>query len=147
MKNVIIGVGNILRGDDGLGVLIAKKLKNYVKAEIIEGGTSLYKILLSFIEDKNFPEKIIIIDTFLGNGDPIILNPEDLQEKYFSSHLFPSSNIFQIFKKNGVLIKIIAIPIKNVPDFVTESISIESMFYIDHIEKIVEIVERLISEG
>jgi hydrogenase maturation protease len=60
-KTIVIGVGNILMSDEGLGVRAAERLQKIVRDEnikIIDAGTSLQRALTL---TENF-EKIIIID-------------------------------------------------------------------------------------
>ena len=61
MKIIILGIGNLILGDDGVGVHVANKLKKYVKSpditvdEAITGGMNLLDLLLGY-------DKAIIID-------------------------------------------------------------------------------------
>ena len=64
---IILGYGNILRGDDGVGVKIVQKLKamclpNHIR--IIDGGSKGIDELIN-IEDF---EKLIIIDSVISGG-------------------------------------------------------------------------------
>ena len=63
MKTVLIGVGNILFMDEGIGVYAAKLLAcNYTftpEIEIIDGGTLGFK-LMDYLSDY---EKVIILET------------------------------------------------------------------------------------
>lgn len=77
----VVGLGNILLKDEGIGVWIARELKKKRLAEhieIIEGETAALDIFHSF---KNNVKKIVIIDALLGEGKPGTINrllPEDL---------------------------------------------------------------------
>lgn len=68
-KNIIIGVGNILFCDDGIGVIAAKYLeKNFEyepELEIIDGGTLGLKLIEYFVEYDN----VFIIDTISTDGE------------------------------------------------------------------------------
>ncbi|WP_428024667.1 HyaD/HybD family hydrogenase maturation endopeptidase [Arcobacter sp.] len=63
MKNIVIGVGNLLFKDEGVGILAAKYLEeNYEfegDLEIIDGGTLGFKLMTYFQEYDN----VIILDT------------------------------------------------------------------------------------
>jgi hydrogenase maturation protease len=68
MKTIILGVGNQILGDDGVGVHVSNELKKYVKDpnitidEAITGGMNLLELILDF-------DKAIIIDAVkTGNG-------------------------------------------------------------------------------
>ena len=62
-KNIVIGVGNILFKDEGIGIIAAEYLKqNYDfedDLEVIDGGTLGFK-LVSYFQDYN---NVIILDT------------------------------------------------------------------------------------
>ncbi len=63
MKNIVIGVGNVLFKDEGVGIFASKYLeKNYDfegGLEIVEGGTLGFKLMTYFQEYDN----VIILDT------------------------------------------------------------------------------------
>ena len=64
---IVLGYGNSLRGDDGIGVKIVQKLEamglpNHIK--VIEGGTSGIDVLINTEEF----EKLIIIDSVISGG-------------------------------------------------------------------------------
>ncbi len=63
MKNIVIGVGNVLFKDEGVGIFASKYLEeNYDfegDLEIIEGGTLGFKLMTYFQEYDN----VIILDT------------------------------------------------------------------------------------
>ena len=63
MKNIVIGVGNLLFKDEGVGILASKYLEeNYDfegDIEIIDGGTLGFKLMTYFQEYEN----VIILDT------------------------------------------------------------------------------------
>ncbi|WP_375723431.1 hydrogenase maturation protease [Arcobacter sp. KX21116] len=63
MRNIVIGVGNLLFKDEGVGILAAKYLEqNYNfegDIEIIDGGTLGFKLMTYFQEYDN----VIILDT------------------------------------------------------------------------------------
>jgi len=62
-KNILIGVGNLLFCDDGIGVLVANYLeKNFTfspEFEILDGGTLGFNLLEYFLEYDN----VVIVDT------------------------------------------------------------------------------------
>ncbi|WP_345977499.1 HyaD/HybD family hydrogenase maturation endopeptidase [Sulfurimonas sp. HSL3-7] len=70
MKIAVIGVGNILFMDEGVGVYASKMLKeNYVfkpEIEIVDGGTLGFK-LMDYFEDY---DKVVILDTVSIDDNP-----------------------------------------------------------------------------
>ncbi len=80
MKNIVVGVGNILFKDEGVGIYAAKYLAaNYEfegNIEIIEGGTLGFKLMSYFQEYDN----VIILDTVSieDNAGEIFRLPSDV---------------------------------------------------------------------
>lgn len=86
-KVVIMGMGNILRGDDGLGPLLVERLKDKLNAVCMNAETAPENYL-GKIEKIN-PDTLIIIDAVdlnLVPGDYAILKPEDLLKTGFTTH-------------------------------------------------------------
>lgn len=71
-KTAVIGFGNILMGDEGIGVHIVKKLQmgnaryKMQNVEFIDGGTSALDVLL-LLKDI---DKLVIIDAVKNGGQP-----------------------------------------------------------------------------
>jgi len=91
---VVIGVGNLLLKDEGIGVHVVRALKEInipqnINLKIIDGGTS--PDLLAFLEGV---DKLIIVDAVKTSGRPgtiYRLNPEGLtinDKKLISAHEF-----------------------------------------------------------
>jgi len=69
VRTAIVGVGNPLMGDEGIGVHIAEKLKaTSLPADVVvvDGGTQFW----GDEEILNGAEKLVIIDAVLGGGAP-----------------------------------------------------------------------------
>ena len=70
---LILGIGNILLGDEGVGVHVVREMeKNEYPdhVEILDGGTGGFHLLSVFQQFK----KIILIDASLDNGKPGTIN-------------------------------------------------------------------------
>lgn len=68
-KVVVLGVGNLLLGDEGVGVHLIQKLREMEigeRVELIDGGTSL----LDFIPQAENVSKLIIVDAVKLGGKP-----------------------------------------------------------------------------
>ena len=77
-KTVIMGIGSVLKTDDGVGVFIAEKLKSMgVKNVIVAEATPEH--WLGFLANKGF-EKLLIIDSVLFGGEAGEIKILDLQE-------------------------------------------------------------------
>lgn len=91
MKPLILGVGNILLGDEGVGVRIAQALEKRGEIlphfDIIDGGTCGMELL----DEMAKREHIIIIDAVLANkkpGDIVVLHDEQVPV-FFSRKISP----------------------------------------------------------
>ena len=78
---VIIGIGNILLQDDGVGVHVIKQLENEMlpsTIELVDGGTSTLDMLGFFLDYK----KVIVVDCLragLKPGTIYKIKPEDIK--------------------------------------------------------------------
>jgi hydrogenase 3 maturation protease len=93
-KTIILGIGNTLKGDDGLGPLVCKKLEGKINAELIDAGTVPENYIQSIIKKK--PQALLIIDAADFNASPgtiKILKPERLDSFIASTHIL-SPRIF-----------------------------------------------------
>lgn len=79
---VIIGIGNILLKDDGVGVYTIKQLENEKlpsTIELVDGGTSTLDTLSYFLDYNN----IIVVDCLRAGYDPgtiYKIKPEDIKD-------------------------------------------------------------------
>ena len=70
MKTLIMGIGNSILGDDGIGVHIARKLSRLVQDENVDivdtnmGGLNLLDFILGY-------DKLIIIDAIMTDQDQV----------------------------------------------------------------------------
>ena len=81
MYNIgVLGIGNILLKDDGIGVHIVNELlkESYPQnVDIIDGGTAILDLLDVFVKNN----KIIVIDTLKGGHEPGTIykvNPKEM---------------------------------------------------------------------
>lgn len=84
---VILGVGNPLKGDDGFGPELVKRLKGKVSAELIDGGTAPENYLEVIAKVK--PDTITVIDAVHFNGSPgelKLLISKDILSAGLSTH-------------------------------------------------------------
>lgn len=87
-KTVILGIGNLLKGDDGAGPLLCQKLlKAGISADVIDAGTVPENYIQSII--KKAPQNLIIVDAIdfgASPGDVRIFKPEELSSLVISTH-------------------------------------------------------------
>lgn len=79
-RTLILGIGNILLGDEGIGVRVIEHLRNFSlpdSVDILDGGTSgadLLELLCGY-------ERVILIDAINGNYPPgtiVQMTPDEL---------------------------------------------------------------------
>ncbi|MFV2081442.1 MAG: HyaD/HybD family hydrogenase maturation endopeptidase [bacterium] len=78
-KIMILGVGNVLLGDEGIGVHIATHLKEFPlpdHIEVIEGGTDGFKLFHLILDT----DRLIVVDCVKGGGEPASLYRFDIDE-------------------------------------------------------------------
>jgi len=86
-KIIIVGIGNIIRGDDGFGPVLVKKIKDEAKALCLDAGTAPENYLGKIIKEK--PDIILIIDAVhldKNPGEYEILKGEDIVKSGFTTH-------------------------------------------------------------
>ncbi len=108
-KILILGIGNILMSDEGVGIRVIEKLeRDYTlppNVTLLDGGTAGYA-LLDIIQEY---EKVIIIDAVLGGREPgtiYRLTADDILTKpdlKLSGHQIDLSEVIALAKKLGEL--------------------------------------------
>ncbi|RLG54797.1 MAG: hypothetical protein DRN95_08500 [Candidatus Hydrothermarchaeota archaeon] len=87
-KVVIVGIGNSLKGDDGVGLLVIEELKKRgCSIPCINAGVALESYMGKIIKES--PDTVLIIDaTHLGRsaGTWELLEPEDIIKSGFTTH-------------------------------------------------------------
>ena len=104
-KIVILGIGNLLLRDEGVGIHLIRLLNNddldYSNLEIIDGG--IYPEPVSFIEDAN---KLIIVDAIKGGKEPgtiYRLNTDDIMADSTRPLCSHQSSIIDILRLLGAI--------------------------------------------
>jgi hydrogenase 3 maturation protease len=86
-KVVIVGVGNILRGDDGLGPMLVERLKDKVRALCINAGSTLENYLGKIIKAQ--PDTVLLIDAVhlgLQPGAYEMVEAAEIKQTGLSTH-------------------------------------------------------------
>lgn len=115
-KTVILGIGNPIRGDDGIGPYITDKLIQHVKNQpnpnIVPINTGPVPENFTSIIKKHNPNKIIMIDATemsLTPGAIRIIKKEQIEELALTTHSMPLSiliSYLETITKNITLIGI-----------------------------------------
>ena len=86
-KTIILGIGNTLKGDDGVGPWICSKLDKKIRVEIIDAGTVPENYIQTII--KKAPENLLIIDAIdfcVSPGTIQLFRPHQLDSLIISTH-------------------------------------------------------------
>lgn len=67
-KALIIGVGNLLRGDDAFGSLAAQRLKGRLVVKVVDAGSAPENYLGSIVKEN--PDTVLLIDAVDFGGQP-----------------------------------------------------------------------------
>src|SRR4030042_3147232 len=142
---LILGIGNILLKDEGLGVHVVQRMKDIAlppDVEVMDGGTMGID-LLYYIEGR---KKVIVIDVVNADGTPGTLyrfTDKDLEDKkgmLFSAHDIDFSDVLktaQLFGNKPE--EVVFIGIK--PEEISEGIGLSPCIE-ERIPKIIELVMK-----
>jgi hydrogenase 3 maturation protease len=86
-KAVILGVGNVLKGDDAAGPLVCERLKESPSAAVIDAGTVPENYIRPILKTK--PDILLIIDAVDFGGSPgeiRVFDPVEIHRFAFSTH-------------------------------------------------------------
>jgi hydrogenase 3 maturation protease len=102
-KVVFVGIGNTLRGDDGVGCYfveeLSKKIKND-KISFINAGLCVENYLSKIV--KLNPEVVIFVDAYSGEVKQpyLLLNKDEIQNLTFSTHNISLVTIIEFLEKD-----------------------------------------------
>jgi coenzyme F420 hydrogenase subunit delta len=123
---LILGVGNVLFGDDGFGPAVANHLSEHYSTNdeiyIMDVGTGVRKLLFTLTLSESLPEEIIIIDAVdwgYAVGSISCITPEELPLNKiddFSLHQVPTSNMLrELHEQLGIKVTILACDVGEIP--------------------------------
>jgi len=98
-KYILMGIGNTLRGDDGIGSIVAQSFKDHdwlsIDCGVIpENFTSIVK--------KNRPNLVVLIDAVemgLKSGEFRIISPDRISTLQLTTHSMPLSFLISYLKE------------------------------------------------
>ncbi len=131
---LILGVGNILFGDDGFGPAAAEYLMSHCKipndVHVMDAGISAGDILFNVALSPRKPRKLIILDAVKMQKKPgtvFQLSIDKLPVSKlgdFSTHVFPATSILKDLRDQmNIEIIIVACQAKKVPKTVNQGLS------------------------
>ena len=98
-KVVILGVGNIDKGDDGAGSTLVREIDGRVSATCIDAGVAPENFLEKIVAEQ--PDTVLIVDAtdFGGNpGDVRIFDPSQVRAGGLSTHALSLDMVDQYLK-------------------------------------------------
>jgi hydrogenase 3 maturation protease len=102
-KVLVIGAGNSLKGDDGLGCVLSETLKKYGNIDVLDAGVSIENYLGTIIKKK--PDTIIIVDAVHFDapaGTIDIFEQPDFPVTHFSTHGMSLQFFFDMLHNEGI---------------------------------------------
>jgi len=131
---LILGVGNILFGDDGFGPAVADYLLRNCKIPddmyVMDVGIGAGEVLFTVALSQKKPEKIIVLDAVdvkRKPGEIFELSIDELPANKitdFSMHLFPATNLLKELRDQmNVEVIILACQAERIPDAVSPGLS------------------------
>jgi len=135
-KVVFVGIGNTLRGDDGIGCYfveeLSKKIKND-KISFINAGLCLENYLSKIV--KLNPEIVIFVDAYRGEVEQpyLLLNKDEIQNLTFSTHNISLVTIIEFLEKDLTDTQFYVLAIKPQSLKIQEGISEETKKLVDTI--------------
>jgi len=101
-NTAIVGIGNVLKGDDGAGPLVCQQLRRAkVCAELIDASTVPENYIQPII--KKAPQNLLIIDAMdfgASAGTIDIFKPEQLNSSVFSTHTLSPRLFVDMVRQN-----------------------------------------------
>jgi len=86
-RTVILGVGNVLKGDDGVGPLVCEALAGKVSARVIDAGTVPENYIRPVIDTR--PQVLLVVDAVDFRSAPGaigLFRPDRINDVAFSTH-------------------------------------------------------------
>lgn len=130
---LILGVGNVLFGDDGFGPAAAQYLSENCRVPgdvyVMDVGIGAGDVLFTLSLSQRKPKKVIILDAVdlkRKSGEIFELSIDDLPKSNlgsYSFHLFPASDFLKELRDQGVQVTIIACQAERMPDTVNPGLS------------------------
>jgi coenzyme F420 hydrogenase subunit delta len=131
---LILGVGNMLFGDDGFGPEVVDHLTRHYQMPddvcVLDVGTGARKILFTVTLSETRPEEIVIVDAVdwgNSNGKVFEIPVESLpvtKVDDFSLHQVPTSNMLrELQDQGGVRVTVIACDVGIIPQMIEPGLS------------------------
>ncbi len=131
---VVLGIGNILFGDDGFGCAVIDFVEaHYPVPEavcLLDAGTGVRKLLFTLCLSNARPQRLLIVDAIdagrtpgeIFEIDPAEIPPVKLDD--FSMHQLPTSNLLRELQETcGVEVRVLACQTGPLPEEISQGLS------------------------
>jgi hydrogenase 3 maturation protease len=110
-KTMLVGIGNELRGDDAVGLVVARRLRGAVGARVLETGDAPENHLGLVVLER--PDTVLLIDAAdLGRppGEFEILDPADMEGTCLTTHAMPLAELSGVISfRTGAAVHLLGI--------------------------------------
>ncbi len=124
MKTLILGLGNPILSDDGIGVHVAREIKRQLPdLDVLEASAAGFRV----VDEMLGYDRVILIDSIITGLQPVgsvfELSPEQFRNAshYSSPHDMGLFEAFDLMQKHGAILPqelvIIAIEVKDIDTF------------------------------
>ncbi|HBV85405.1 HyaD/HybD family hydrogenase maturation endopeptidase [Desulfosporosinus sp. BICA1-9] len=143
-KTAVLGIGNILLRDDGIGVRVVQALQekgSLPHVDLVDGGTSTLDMLELFLTN----ERVIVVDSLSGGHPPgtvYRLKPEQLGAYTSSDISLHDTQILDLVRLAGLMEKnpeVIIIGIE--PKEIKESLGL-SVEMVTMLPQVIDLIEK-----
>jgi hydrogenase 3 maturation protease len=138
-KTLILGIGNIIKGDDGAGPRFISRLKGKTTCDLLDCGEVPENYVQPIIETR--PQKIVIVDAADWNGPAgaiRLMDAEEIDNRGYSTHDSSLRIFIEYLKKRLPRIEIIIIGIQPRRNGFLESLSPEVERTVDELSRLFE---------
>ena len=131
---VVLGVGNILFGDDGFGCAVVDYVESHYRVPeavcLLDAGTGVRKLLFTLCLSSARPQRLLIVDAIdagrspgeIFEIDPAEIPPVKLDD--FSLHQLPTSNLLRELQEScGVEVRVLACQTGPLPEEISQGLS------------------------
>jgi coenzyme F420 hydrogenase subunit delta len=131
---VVLGVGNILFGDDGFGCAVVDYVESHYPVPeavcLLDAGTGVRKLLFTLCLSSARPRRLLIVDAIdagrvpgeIFEIDPAAIPPVKLDD--FSLHQLPTSNLLrELQQRCGVEVRVLACQTGPLPEEISQGLS------------------------
>ena len=131
---VVLGIGNILFGDDGFGCAVVDYLESHYQIPeavcLLDAGTGVRKLLFTLCLSSARPQRLLILDAIdagrtpgeIFEIDPAEIPPVKLDD--FSMHQLPTSNLLRELQETcGVEVRVLACQTGPLPEEISQGLS------------------------